>query len=420
MTMLRTLLAKDLRRIRRNPGPWIAMLMIPLLLTTLIGLAFGGGGKDGPPGKIKIAVVDEDDSVLSTFLRNAPRNDEAGDRLDIEFLPREEAMDRVMDGAVSAVMVVPKGFTDDLVAGRQTKPIEVVKNPAQGFAPALVEEGVGAMVTLLNAFARTSRPVLEELEPILTEGSDFLTSMATLASVAGRYEPARGYVFPWIFDVSSVTRDNPDKEDARPGFNLFAQLLVGMGAMFVLYISDIAMRGLYREVQIRTLERFRTLHGGLMVFISSKVVFSAVAAVIGSVIIFGSGPVVFQFQWSQPLALATLVLAYAVFAAGFMGLLTALGGGERKADVINNVVIMVVSIAGGAMIPIEQFPSFFREYIAPIVPTRWFVSAGRGLEFGTGPESWLPACAKLVAFGLVAMAISAAIFRRRLEKGVRA
>ncbi len=40
--MLRILLAKDLRRAWRNPLPWLINLIVPLAMTALIGLVFGG------------------------------------------------------------------------------------------------------------------------------------------------------------------------------------------------------------------------------------------------------------------------------------------------------------------------------------------------------------------------------------------
>jgi hypothetical protein len=66
--MIRVLLAKDLRRARRNPTPWLVHLAMPLLITALIGFAFGGGSSGGGGlGRIKLALVDEDDSVLTGF-----------------------------------------------------------------------------------------------------------------------------------------------------------------------------------------------------------------------------------------------------------------------------------------------------------------------------------------------------------------
>ena len=68
MQLLRHLVAKDLRRAWRNPWPWLLNLAIPLVLTALLGLAFGGGdgSSAGSIGRIHVAVVDE-----STRLQHA-------------------------------------------------------------------------------------------------------------------------------------------------------------------------------------------------------------------------------------------------------------------------------------------------------------------------------------------------------------
>ena len=45
--MLRVLLAKDLRRARRNPLPLVINILIPLVITALVGLTFGGKSDGG-------------------------------------------------------------------------------------------------------------------------------------------------------------------------------------------------------------------------------------------------------------------------------------------------------------------------------------------------------------------------------------
>ena len=71
MNLWRVLLAKDLRRIRRNPWPWLIHLAVPLSITALLGLAFGsGGGEGGGLGRIRFALVDEDQSPLTQMLRD--------------------------------------------------------------------------------------------------------------------------------------------------------------------------------------------------------------------------------------------------------------------------------------------------------------------------------------------------------------
>jgi len=78
--MLQVLLLKDLRRARRNPLPWLINLIVPLVMTALIGLVFGGNSEGGALGRIRFALVDEDQSRLSDFLRGAA-NQQAGGTL---------------------------------------------------------------------------------------------------------------------------------------------------------------------------------------------------------------------------------------------------------------------------------------------------------------------------------------------------
>ncbi len=83
--MIRVLLTKDLRRARRNPTPWLVHLAMPLLITALIGLSFGRGSGGGGMGRIKLALVDEDDSMLTRFLRGALTQREAGKHLEVNL-----------------------------------------------------------------------------------------------------------------------------------------------------------------------------------------------------------------------------------------------------------------------------------------------------------------------------------------------
>ena len=87
--MLRVLLAKDLRRAWRNPLPWLINLIVPLAMTALLGFVFGGNSGGDALGRIRFAVVDEDKSVLSDFLRGAVNQNKAGEHLEPVFMERD-------------------------------------------------------------------------------------------------------------------------------------------------------------------------------------------------------------------------------------------------------------------------------------------------------------------------------------------
>jgi ABC-type multidrug transport system permease subunit len=420
VSVFSALLAKDLRRARRNPLPWLALLAVPLLVTALIGAAFSPRAGGGGLGTVTLALVDEDDSTLTRFLRRSLEGREHGERLDVHLLNRGEAMRRIGEGELAAVVIVPRGFTRDYLAGRHPVALELVKNPAQAIHPAVVEEALGLLVEALNALAHVLGDELAPWAAMLDGGGTFDWDLTgRLISRAGdRLAPAKAYLSPPLISYRQQMR--ADASAPKQEWSLFAFLLVGMGAMFLLYIADNATRDLYRELRFRTLERFRTLREGLWPFVAGKAVFAIVAVLAGAAILLGGGALVFGFAWRRPLALAVLVLAYAVFAAGFMGLLAALAGSERRAEILNNVIVMVVSMAGGCMFPPQQLPAFLRERVMPAMPTAWFTVAARSLQDDPAFAGWAGASARLGAVGVAMLVLATVLLRRRLERGARA
>ena len=420
--MLRTLLAKDLRRVARNPVPWIVSIGVPFVITALVGLAFGPASSGGGLGRIKLGLVDEDDSALTRFLRGGLNQQEAGKYLEPHFLPRAEAMAQINANKLAAVVIIPKGFTHDYLTANRAVKLELVKNPAESIHPAIVEEMLATLVTGLNAISRNLQADFPEWRTLFENDRDFdLRATGRLLEHAGdRLDVARAYLPPLVtYEKQTLPGQPASGLGGGEARGIFAYLIVGMAAMFLLFMADNAMRGLYREVRLHTLARFRTLHEGLGVFIAGKVTMALVVVTIGAVILLGGGSLIFGFQWRHPAILALLILAYALFGAGLMGFVAALAGDEQRADRLNNLVVMILALAGGCMFPPEQLGSFLRDHVTPLMPTGWFVTAARGLQFGGPGAAWLVAGLKLGVLGVVLIAGSALLFRRRLERGVR-
>lgn len=134
---------KDFLRARRNYWGFLISLAMPLFITGLIGSVFGPSSKGGGIPRIKAAIVDEDGSVLAGLLRSAMSEGGDADRqryFGPILVDREEAMELIEDNKISAVLIVPSGFTEQYFKGGAPPPLELIKNPAQSFMPAIVEE----------------------------------------------------------------------------------------------------------------------------------------------------------------------------------------------------------------------------------------------------------------------------------------
>lgn len=430
--MLRVLLAKDLRRAWRNPLPLLINLLIPLCITALVGLTFGRQSDNGALGRIRFAVVDEDRTVLSGFLRGAANQREGGQYLEPVFLERDQALRQINDNLLGAVLIVPTNFTRHYFTGRQAVSLELIKNPAQSIHPAVLEELLGAVVTALNAVSRNLQSEFPEWQKVLDGEGDY-KQMAVLIERAGeKLKAAKRYVNPPLViyekdapaeaskdkpETAATTKAAAKKENSSSG--IFGYLLSGMAGLFLLFLASNAMTDLHREVRQRTLARYHTLHHQLAPFVVAKVVFVVVVLLLCSAILLGGGGLMFRVEWRHPVSLAWLALGYACFVAGLMAVLVALIPDERKAGALNTVVSMALGMAGGCMFPPQALPAFMREHITPLLPTYWFAETARNLQFGGAEVAWVLVLVKLLVLGGALMALAALLFRRQFRAGVR-
>jgi hypothetical protein len=432
--MLRVLLAKDLRRARRNPLPLLINLIIPLCITALVGLAFGGKSDGGALGRIRFALVDEDKTILTDFLRGSANQREGGKYLEPVLLERDEAMRQINDNQISAVLIIPTNFTRSYLTGKSGISLELIKNPAQSIHPAVMEELLGALVTALNAISRNLQSEFPDWQDVI-EGRRDYKQVATLIERAGdKLKKAEKFINPPLVmyekdapadssqgnsttDAVAATKSTTKKNNPTSG--IFGYLLVGMAGMFLLFLANNAMTDLHREVRHRTLARYHTLHHQLTPFIASKVVFAVVVLLLSSSILLAGGGAMFGVRWQQPLALGLIAIGYACFAASVMAVLVALIPDERKANALNTVVSMGLALAGGCMFPPQALPAFLREHITPLLPTYWFVDTARNLQYSGGEVAWGFALAKLLVLSAVLLALAAFLFRRQFRMGER-
>lgn len=418
MNLLRTLLAKDLRRAARNPLPWLIHLAMPLVITALIGLAFGGaGGRDGSGlGRIRFAVVDDDDSPLTQFLRGGMNQGQGGKYLEPVFLDHAAALAQLNDDRLSAMLVIPRHFTRDYLSGRGPVTLELIKNPARSIHPAVLEELLGVVVTGLNALARNLQSEFPEFQAVLAGGADYRRVADLIVRTGEKLDTLRRYLDPPLITYAKEVR--PGEAKTGPAVNLFGYLLAGLATMFLLFQASTGMNDLHREFAGRTFARYHTLHQRLLPFLVSKGVFVVVMLLICAAIMLGGGGLIFGIHWRHPLPIALLVLGFAVFGAGFAALFAALVPDARRADALGNLTAMAIGLAGGCAFPPQNLPALVRENVTPLLPSSWLAQGIRELEFGSAPVDWPMILLRLGVVAGVLLGLATWQFRRRFARGL--
>lgn len=108
-------LTDGVRQLVSRPIYVLMMVFVPLLSTFF----FVDLMEEGIPEKCPAAVVDLDDTPVS---RNVIRNLGASQLTDIRYKPSSyaEAMDLVKEGKIFGFFMIPRGFQEDAVSGRET------------------------------------------------------------------------------------------------------------------------------------------------------------------------------------------------------------------------------------------------------------------------------------------------------------
>jgi ABC-type Na+ efflux pump permease subunit len=118
MGIIAHLVAKDVRRKARSPLGLIAALAFPLLFAGLIALAFGRG--DSIP-KVRILVDNEDDGLVASLVASAFTSQQASAYFDAKTVTADEGRKLIDDGKASALLIIPKGFTADVLDKKPVK-----------------------------------------------------------------------------------------------------------------------------------------------------------------------------------------------------------------------------------------------------------------------------------------------------------
>lgn len=394
---------KDIRLLLRNKGRIFFTFVWPIIVTVLFGMAFGGGN-NGDQGKVKIAVVDEDQSDGSRAFAAT-----IASSFELTPMNRADAENAVRRGQQTGFIVMTRGFgaASDRMFYGPAKEIELGVDPARRAEAGMIEgllmkhaaEGMQKMFNDPNASARMVDKALGEMQgapadqvaPVqrfLGELKAFVnTPQSQATSQQAQWQPLKVI-------AKDVRRERRGPDNA---FEItFPQGVIWglIGCMMSFGISMVTERthGTLVRLRMAPLTRAQILGGkALACFTSILVVEAMLLALAWN---FGVRPS------SMPL-LALAGVSAAICFVGFMMLIAGLGKTEETAAGSAWAILMPLSMFGGAMIPTFVMPPWMQS-IGIISPIRWAMLAIEGgvwRNFSLA-EMATP-CAILIGIGVV-------------------
>lgn len=428
MNTLLLLLRKDLLRRRRAPLAVVALLLFPLMFSGLIALAFGRGDQPLPPARL---LIEDHDEGLASRVVGSFFSAEELRRFVVTEPAGENGRARLAAGEASALLILPAGLTDRILAGERVQ-LELLRNPAESILPQVAEE-----------ISRTLTDVLSIAAEILKSQSDALgiTNLQSFeqldAAGFGRFGMAAQRLGrslgPYldlkkpVLQIEAVKLDKQGqpveknaegkKKEDGPSLRtlIFLMVLPGVMVYSLFSIGEQMMRDLLFESSSGTLRRQLCAPISVAQVIAAKVLVAATVAG-GALVLMMGLAVMLTGKSVDPVAFAVHSLAIVLAVSGASATLYGLARSERQGAAMANMVYLLMAFLGGSFIPLDSLPAAARN-IAPISPFYWGTRGFQDLLEGAGLGDILPAIGILLALGVSLLVVGSLLLGRRFTQG---
>ena len=394
------------------------MLAAPLLISALIGLAFGGlANPEAPIADIRVALVNADEGQLGLIYEEALGSQELGDLLSLETMEDlEAAKQRIEAGELRAVIYIPPGFSKNFVppAGATdfefgTASVQVFTDPAADISPFIVKSIVEQISASLNSAMLAGQ-----------------VSAAQVAQQAALLGPAMAGLGQALAQELTAENFNPQQprldlslietgETSQP-FDVYTFFVPGMAVFFLMFSMFDGSRSILLEQTRGTLPRLMTTPTATSQIILGKMGGTFLSGLIQFAILVVASTVLFDINWGSPLGVATIMVLTVFAAAGLGALLTTFARNENQASIIASAVSLTFGALGGSFFPASSLTGAV-DLASKLTINRW---AMEGFTKLTGGEAGffdiLPEAGILALIGLVTFLLALRGFQRRFVK----
>jgi ABC-2 type transport system permease protein len=378
LKQIAVLALNDLRLTVRDRPAFVWMLLLPLALMWM----FGAMNRGGAPQKVSLEIDDRDGGWLARELVK----ELASDKVVLTAIGGKSA---ARQEAPARTLVIPQGFTANVLAGRQQKlRLEKTSGANEEFSLAAEVDVVRAIVRIVGRLAETGAMNTQESE-----------RPRAFAALAAR---------PPLVTVAASTAGS-----GHPVPRGLAQSVPGTLTMTVLMMTLIyGAFFLTMEKRQGMIRRQAALPMSRSTLFLGKLAGRFLLAAAQAVLLLLAGRYLFGVSLgSSPTGLAVLLGSYLLSVAALSTLLGAVLATPEQASAVGWVSSMILAGLGGCWWPSEIMPRWLWRS-AHVFPTPWAMDGFHALlSYGHGLEAVLVPAAALLGFAVLFAVMGARFLR---------
>jgi len=377
---------KDLLEFSRRRIGLFAFILMPLLMMAMFGYMFPS---ESTFKHIPLALVKEDrgsyaDLVAREFWQQAT----SSGMFDLKmYATVNSATSQVIAGNVRGVVVIPRGFTKNIVSGVQGHVILIVDQTSP---------------TLAMVISRSVNEIFERISTAL--------AIKIVENIAQQENS--------VYIIKPITVEQKNLIPGLSATSTFEYMAPGFMAMTVMMSGLAGLAGaIARERETGTLDGLMAGPTSRWSIILGKTTAQTLRGLFQGFMVLGLSMILFNVKIYGSIFFMIFILILGV--AGFVGIgiiATSIAGEQESAMMILMLMQMPMMFLSGILYPIEQLPVWL-QWVAKAMPLTYTADAlRRVMILNVGLTQIMPTVIILSVFAIITIAIAIPLFERAITR----
>lgn len=423
------IIKKDVLVVLRDGKALIFILLMPIVLMSILGLALGGvfSSETFSIGQINIAIVDESTAPDMTNMHPDMQNidfeamsiynvldaDEVKSFISYEMMDKDTAVKKLQNKEIDTIINIPKDYNDKLV--RAIMPISL-----DGTI-----ESVNAEIRVKGRSGKTLETNI--VSSVVSAYTDTVSSVsADIAVLLKTMIQQRAWEQIPSIDIQSFAKELTDTSiksaldiqergvAKRNPIDSFAYYSIAITCMFVLYSAGQGSTFLHTEDAEKTLSRMWAAGVSRRKLLLGKAAAVLCLCLVQLILLFTFSTLAFGLKWGSILVFILTSLCVAISVTGLGVLLMVMvyrAGNPRIGNVFQSILVQVFALFGGSFLPLSALPKFFST-ISLITPNGLAIHAYTANMTGAPFGEVLPYLLGSIGIGVILFILGTALFPR--------
>ncbi len=380
---------KDLLLIGRDKKAILTLIIMPLLLISILGAAFGNLMKEGGEVTIKkfsLGIVNLDKGPMGTALTKDVFTKELSKQVRVKEYQEKQLYQKIKNQDLAVGLIIPDDFTASILAGKETK-VKLLTVPDPGVKAIIVQnviEQFSQTVKLAGVNAKLSQSV-----HMNGQGAALQPAIQTKDNIQPK---------------QSLLHETTINAKTKP-VGSFQYYAAAMGVMFLLMTVVQGVSSMIQEKEQEVYKRMLISNLTYSHYLLGKMLGLIVICIIQAFIIVFGTRILYGVRWGNSIAGVTFVtLAYCISACGLGVLAGTVLKTEKSFNVAGMIGTQLLSAVGGSMAPLYIFPDW-AVTVTKFLPNGLALQTYLKLMSGSSFSEIIGAAAGLLGMGLLFFAV---------------